>query len=147
MHKRTVWPASIQELQKSRVFGRFCQNDLRFKACTFQATFGTNKRGKNDFFLSDFLKKTIYVTHRMGPSIKYVRKIYRKSNISYYLIRARAYTYQRVQNATFLVNFWVRTLWMAPNSVCVDALMMHLKAIILPKKMVWFGNKLQKEMG
>ena len=83
----------------------------------------------------------------MGPSIKYVRKIYRKSNISYYLIRARAYAYQRVQNAIFLVNFCVRTLWMAPNSVCVDALMMHLKAIILPKKMVWFGNKLQKEMG
>ena len=83
----------------------------------------------------------------MGPSIKYVRKIYRKSNISYYLIRSRTYAYQRVQNATFLVNFCVRTLWMAPISVSVDALMMHLKAIILPKKMVWFGNKLQKEMG
>ena len=59
----------------------------------------------NDFFLFDFLsKKTICVTHRKAPSIKYVRKIYRKINISLALIRARTCAYQGVKNATFSIK-------------------------------------------
>ena len=62
----------------SCLFGRFCQAKL-----------STNNQGNNNFCLSDFLKKTICVAQRMGPSIKYVHKIYRKSNMFYSFIRAR----------------------------------------------------------
>ena len=41
----------------------------------------------------------------MGSSIKYVRKIFRKTNISNRLIRTRAYLYQGVRNVSFSENF------------------------------------------
>ena len=37
--------------------------------------------------------------------IQYVRKIFRKNNISYPLIRTRTCTYKGVRNVTFLENF------------------------------------------
>ena len=45
-----------------------------------------------------------------GPSIKYVRKIFRKSNISNPLIRT--HTYQRVRNNSFSENYgYVLNRW------------------------------------
>ena len=41
----------------------------------------------------------------LGPSIKYVRKIFLKSKISYPLIRTRTCAYQGVRNVGFLKNF------------------------------------------
>ena len=40
-----------------------------------------------------------------GPSIKYVRKIFYKTNISNPLIRTRTYAYQGVGNVSFSKNF------------------------------------------
>ena len=40
-----------------------------------------------------------------GPSIKYVRKIFRKNNISNPLIRTRTCAYQWVRNVIFSENF------------------------------------------
>ena len=57
-----------------------------------------------------------------GSSIKYVRKIFRKTNISNPLIRTRTCAYQGVRNVSFLENFayvlngWLlntyKTLWL-----------------------------------
>ena len=41
----------------------------------------------------------------MGPSIKYVRKMSRKNNISNPLVRLRTCVYQGVRNISFLENF------------------------------------------
>ena len=38
-------------------------------------------------------------------SISYVRKIFRKTNISYSLIRTRSCVYQEVRNVSFSENF------------------------------------------
>ena len=43
--------------------------------------------------------------NRQGPSIKYVRKIFRKSNISNPLIRTRKCAYQGVRNVSFSEHF------------------------------------------
>ena len=40
-----------------------------------------------------------------GPSIKYIRKIFRKTNISNRLIRTRTCAYQGVRNVSFSENF------------------------------------------
>ena len=62
--------------ERSHLFGYFYQNDLHFKVCVFLSY---NKHQQSRDFLS---KKTMCVTHWKGPSIKYIHKIYRKSNIS-----------------------------------------------------------------
>ena len=43
--------------------------------------------------------------HEMGLSIKYVRKIFRKTNTSNPLMRARTCAYQGVRNISFSENF------------------------------------------
>ena len=43
--------------------------------------------------------------HQQGSSIQYVRKLFRKTNISYPLIRIRTCVYQGVRNVSFLDNF------------------------------------------
>ena len=48
----------------------------------------------------------------MGSSIQYVRKIFRKTNISYPLIRTRTCAYQEERNIRFSEKFSVRTIWM-----------------------------------
>ena len=40
-----------------------------------------------------------------GPTIKYIRKIFQKANISNTLIRTRTCMYQGVRNVSFSVNF------------------------------------------
>ena len=58
----------------------------------------------------------VYITHykfpsrylqfqNQGPSIKYVDKIFRKTNISNPLIRTRTCAYQGVANVSFSGNF------------------------------------------
>ena len=54
--------------------------------------------------------------HCQGQSIKYVRIIYRKSSIFYFLIRTCTCTFQRLRNATFSVNF-AYVLYGAPYGV------------------------------
>ena len=59
------------------------------------------------FNCSNSLSKCIVplCMHRKGPSIKYVRKIFQKTNISNPLIRTRTREYQRVRNVSFSENF------------------------------------------
>ena len=69
--------------------------------------------------LSYFLNKTHYISGNIllspqGSSIQYVRKIFRKSNISDPLIRTRTCAYQGVRNVNF-GKFCVRTKWMIPK--------------------------------
>ena len=48
----------------------------------------------------------------MGPSIKYVRKVFRKTNISNPLMRTRTCAYQGVGNVSFSENdAYVLTKW------------------------------------
>ena len=51
------------------------------------------------------INQLISITHAMGSSIKYVRKIFRKTNISNPLIRTRTCAYQGVRNVSFPENF------------------------------------------
>ena len=54
---------------------------------------------------SKMLWKHINLFHATrGPSIKYVCKIFRETNISNRLIRTRTSAYQRVENVSFLEN-------------------------------------------
>ena len=46
-------------------------------------------------------RRRIYMKLCLGSSIKYIRKIFRKTNISNPLIRVRTCAYQRVINVTF----------------------------------------------
>ena len=55
-----------------------------------------NYQGTPTYVAVNFLK---------GPSIKYARKIFRKTNISNPLIRTRTRTYQGVRNVSFSENF------------------------------------------
>ena len=51
-----------------------------------------------------------------GPSIKYVRKFFRKTNISNPLIRTRTCAYQGVRNVSFSENFaYVLNGWLHPS--------------------------------
>ena len=50
-----------------------------------------------------------------GPSIKYVRKIFRKTSISNPLICICTCAYQGVRKVSFFGKFCVRTYWMTPN--------------------------------
>ena len=53
-----------------------------------------------------FRSKNIHtIKYGSGPSIKYVRKIFRKTNISNPLIRTRTCAYQGVRNISFSENF------------------------------------------
>ena len=45
------------------------------------------------------------VSYSLGSFIQYVRKIFRKTNISYLLIRARTCVYQGVSNVSFSEDF------------------------------------------
>ena len=47
----------------------------------------------------------IFLRIYMGSSIQYVLKIFRKTNISYPLIRTRSWAYQGVRNVSFSENF------------------------------------------
>ena len=52
----------------------------------------------------------------MGLKGSYVRKIFRKTNISYPLTRTRTCAYQEVRNVSFFGKFCVPTKWMTPNT-------------------------------
>ena len=52
-----------------------------------------------------------------SSSIWYIRKIFRKTNISYPLIRTHTCTYPGVRNVSFLVYFCIRNKWMIPNQI------------------------------
>ena len=52
--------------------------------------------------MMELFTKTVY---GQGPSIKYVRKIFRKTNISNTLIRTHTCAYQEVRNVIFSENF------------------------------------------
>ena len=54
----------------------------------------------HDHYHRNLHKKVFY-----GPSIKYVRKIFRKTNISNPLIHTRTCAYQWVRNVRFSENF------------------------------------------
>ena len=66
-------------------------------------------------------------TNTKGPSIKYVRKIFQKTNISNPLIRTRTCVYQEVRNVSFSENFayglneWppMNMYWSTPHPVLV----------------------------
>ena len=48
----------------------------------------------------------------MEPSIKYARKIFRKTNISNPLIHTHTYAYQGIRNVSFSENFvYVLNVW------------------------------------
>ena len=51
------------------------------------------------------INQLISITHAMGLSIKYVRKIFWKTNISNSVIRTRTCAYQGVRNVSFPENF------------------------------------------
>ena len=77
----------------------------------------------------------------------YVRKIYRKSNISYPLIHTRTCTYQEVRYATFLVNCaYIYYGWSIYYGWCFCRCIDDYLANIQKKKLVSFGNMLQKKM-
>ena len=48
---------------------------------------------------------TLFLKNPGGSLIYYVRKSFRKSNISYPLIRTRGYAYQGVRNVSFSEEF------------------------------------------
>ena len=79
-------------------------------------------------WLMPLMKPRIHFTHTLyqtrkinanhkGPSIKYARKIFRKTNISNPLIRTRTCAYQEVRNVSFSENFaYVHNGW-APKKM------------------------------
>ena len=52
----------------------------------------------------------------MGSSIKKVRKIFWKSDLSYALIQTRSCVYHGVRNVSFFGKFCERTKWMIPKN-------------------------------
>ena len=68
-------------------------------------------RGSREISLEELIVKNNLIIigqhcqSTMGSSIKCLRKIFRKTNISYPLIRRRTFAYQRVRNVSFSENF------------------------------------------
>ena len=68
--------------------------------------------------------KTVYLwrNFRSGSSIKYIRKIFRKTSISKPLISTRTCAYQGVRNVSFLENFaYVLNGWCL-HQICLSGI-------------------------
>ena len=64
--------------ERSRIFGCFFQNDQHFKLQQAPII-----NAKMSFFPSNSFRRTLFVAHHEGPSIKYVCKFYQKSVCAY----------------------------------------------------------------
>ena len=78
---------------------------------------------------------------KQGSSIKYVRKIFRKTNISNFLIRTRTCAYQGVRNVSFSENFtYALNGWPLPDfhSFTIFAEKLHRRFLTGSEMSVWF---------
>ena len=84
-------------IQKKRIFSRISLSKRHFVPEI------SRKQFENFRKIIIVLRKFLFLNK--GPSIKYVRKIFRKTNISNPLIRTHSCAYQGVRNVSFSENF------------------------------------------
>ena len=90
---------------------------------------------RNKSVPSDYLFSGFYLKFPLGSSIKYVRNIFRKTNICNALIRTRTCAYQGVRNISFSENFAYVLNGSPPFTMC------RQKFSEYKKEMIWFDQE------
>ena len=101
----------------------------------------------NFYFPRNHQKTYGLATIPKGSSIKYVRKIFRKTNIFNPLIRTRTCAYQEIRNVSFSENFaYVLNGWLLCVFLCVFPLI-RIRGSKLPvarDKLVFFEDQVKE---
>ena len=95
----------------SKLFSN-CRNGLHAPTFLWALVKWFGHRAHDQQSMVSFVSSSTWiVVTPMESLIQYVRKVFRKTDISYPLIRTREYLYQGLRNVIFSGKFCIRTKW------------------------------------